>query len=264
MDFVASLDLYRKATKEVGMSTQAMTTEERAVLVTGANRGLGQALVEEALRRGAKRVYAGTRQRLAHPDERVVPLTLDVTDPGQILAAVERVESLDVLINNAAVGLYDDLSDRDALEQHLAVNLFGTWGVTQAFLPALIRAGGAVVNVLSLAAFAAVPVLPAYSVSKAAAFSLSQSLRALLAGQGVSVHAVLAGPLDTDMSRDLDIPKAAPESVAQAIFDGLEHGEEDIFPDPMSQSMAEDWRSGAAKALERQNAALVLAETTAA
>jgi NAD(P)-dependent dehydrogenase (short-subunit alcohol dehydrogenase family) len=237
-----------------------MAIADRAVLVTGANRGIGQALVEEALRRGAKRVYAGTRRPLTHLDGRVTPLTLDVTNAAQTQAAVERVESLDLLINNAGVALYDDLSDLAALEQHLAVNLYGTYGVTQAFLPLLTRSRGAIVNVVSVSAFAAVPVLPAYSISKAAAFSLSQSLRALLAGQGVSVHAVLSGPVDTDMSRGLDIPKASPESVARAIFDGVENGEEDIFPDPMSESMAESWRSGAAKALERQNAALLEAE----
>jgi NAD(P)-dependent dehydrogenase (short-subunit alcohol dehydrogenase family) len=231
----------------------------KAVLVTGANRGIGQALVEEALRRGAKRVYAGTRQPLAHADPRVTPLTLDVTNTAQTQAALGKVESLDILINNAGLGLYDDLSDRAALEAHLAVNLFGTYGVTQAFLPLVTRARGAIINILSLSAFAAVPVLPGYSISKAAAFSLSQSLRALLAGQGVKVHAVMAGPVDTDMSRGLDIPKATAESVARAIFDGVERGEEDIFPDPMSASMAESWRSGAAKALERQNAALVAA-----
>ena len=236
-----------------------MTLVGRTVLVTGANRGIGQALVEEALRRGAKRVYAGTRQPLAHADGRVTPLTLDVTNPAGIQAAVERVESLDILINNAGLALYDDLSDRAALEQHLAVNLFGTYGVTQAFLPLLTRSGGAIVNVLSVTAFAALPLIPAYSISKAAAFSLSQSLRALLAGRGVSVHAVLAGPVDTDMSRGLAIPKASPESVARAILDGVEAEEEDIFPDPMSASMAESWRGGTAKALERQNAALVQA-----
>jgi NAD(P)-dependent dehydrogenase (short-subunit alcohol dehydrogenase family) len=234
-----------------------MTIEDRAVLVTGANRGIGQALVEEALRRGAKRVYAGTRQPLVHPDARVTPLTLDVTDAAQTRAAVERVESLDILINNAGLALYDDLSDRVALEQHLAVNLFGTYGVTQAFLPLLTRSRGAIVNALSVTAFAPLPIIPAYSISKAAAFSLTQSLRALLAGRGVSVHGVLTGPVDTDMSRGLDVPKASPESVARAIFDGVENGEEEIFPDPMSQSMAEAWRSGAAKALERQNAALL-------
>src|SRR3979411_1108823 len=237
-----------------------MTLAGRAVLVTGANRGIGQALVEEALRRGAKRVYAGTRQPLAHSDGRVTPLTLDVTNAAQTQAAVERVESLDILINNAGLALYDDLSDRAVLERHLAVNLFGTYGVTQAFLPLLTRSRGAIVNVLSVAAVAALPIIPAYSISKAAAFSLSQSLRALLAGRGVRVHAVLAGPVDTEMSRGFHVPKASPESVARAIFDGVEKEEEDIFPDPMSESMAESWRSGAAKARARQYAALVAVE----
>src|SRR5882672_1059391 len=127
---------------------------DRAVLVTGANRGIGQALVEEALRRGAKRVYAGTRQPLAHVDGRVTPLILNVTNPEQIQEAVERVESLDILINNAGLALYDDLSDRAAIEQSLAVNLFGPYGVTQAFLPLLTRSRGTIVNVLSVVAFA--------------------------------------------------------------------------------------------------------------
>src|SRR6476469_9059377 len=222
-----------------------MTIKDKAVLVTGANRGIGQALVEEALSRGAKRVYAGTRQPLAHLDGRVTPLTLDVTNAAQTRAAVERVAALDILINNAGVALYDDLGDRAALEQHLAVNLFGTYGVTRAFLPLLTRSRGAIVNVVSLAAWAAVPIVPAYSISKAAAFSLTQSLRALLAARGVKVHAVLSGPVDTDMIRGWDIPKSSPESVARAIFDGLENEEEDIFPDSMSASMAESWRGGA-------------------
>jgi NAD(P)-dependent dehydrogenase (short-subunit alcohol dehydrogenase family) len=234
-----------------------MTIADKAVLVTGANRGIGLALVEEALRRGAKRVYATTRQPLTHSDERVTPLILDVTNVSQIQEAVEKVESLDILINNAGVDLSGDVSDRAILERHLAVNLFGTHGVTHAFLPLLTRSQGAIVNVLSLAAVAALPFDPTYSISKAAALSLSQSLRALLGGRGVRVHVVLPGPVDTDMTRGLDIPKASPESVARAIFDGLGKGEEEIFPDPMSASMAEGWRSGAVKALERQFAAYV-------
>ena len=234
-----------------------MTVVDRAVLVTGANRGIGKALVEEALRRGAKQVYAGTRQPLAHTDERVIPLTLDVTDAAQIKAAVERVESLDVLINNAGIAFYDDLSDRSALEQHLAVNLFGTYSVTQAFLPLLTRSRGVIANNVSTMALAPFPITPAYAISKAAAFNLTQSLRALLAGRGVRVYAVLTGPTDTDMTRGFDIPKASPGSVARAIFDGLENGDEEIFPDPMSETLAESWRIGAAKALERQNALLL-------
>jgi NAD(P)-dependent dehydrogenase (short-subunit alcohol dehydrogenase family) len=234
-----------------------MNIADSTVLVTGANRGLGKALAEEALRRGAKRVYAGARQPLAHADRRVTPLMLDVTHAAQIRAAVEEVDALDLLINNAGISLQSDLSDRAALERLLVVNLFGTYDVTQAFLPVLTRSRSAIVNVLSLASLAAVPFDSLYSISKAAAFSLSQSLRALLAGQGVSVHAVLPGPIDTDMVRGLNIPKASPESVARAIFNGVEKGEEEIFPDPMSEAIAEGWRSSAVKALQLQFAAYV-------
>src|SRR6266566_2684122 len=193
-----------------------MTIANKAVLVTGANRGIGQALVEESLRRGAKRVYAGTRQPLAHADRRVTPLTLDVTNVSQIQRAVDEVGALDVLINNAGVAIFDDLSNLDVIEQHLAVNFFGLLKVTHAFLPLLKRSKGAIVNNLSLAGLAALPVIPSYSISK-----------------------------------------ASPESAAQRIFDGLENGEDEIFPDPASLSIAEDWRTGAVKALERQFAAFV-------
>src|SRR5436309_13362633 len=99
----------------------------------------------------------------------------------------------------------------------------------------LTRSRGVIVNVVSVGAVAAIPFLPAYSTSKAAALSLTQSLRALLAGKGVSVYAVLPGPIDTDMVRDLDLPKTPPEDVARAMLDSVEWGDEDIFPDPMSQ-----------------------------
>jgi NAD(P)-dependent dehydrogenase (short-subunit alcohol dehydrogenase family) len=229
-----------------------MTIANKTVLVTGANRGIGEALVEEALRRGAKRVYAGTRQPFTHLDRRVTPLTLDVTGASQIQQAANEIDTLDLLINNAGVAIYDDLSNLDVIEQHLAVNFFGLLRMTHAFLPQLKRSKGAIINNLSLAGLAALPVIPSYSISKAAAFNLTQSLRALLAGQGVAVHAVVLGPVDTDMNRGFNIPKVSPESAAQGIFAGLENGEEDIFPDPASQSIAESWRSGAVKALERQ------------
>jgi NAD(P)-dependent dehydrogenase (short-subunit alcohol dehydrogenase family) len=129
----------------------------------------------------------------------------------------------------------------------------GTYAVTEAFLPQLTRSRGVIVNNLSLNSLAPLPVLAAaYSVSKAAAFSLTQSLRASLAERGVRVHAVLTGPTDTDVVRDLDIPKASPGSFARAIFDAVDRGEEDIFPDPLAQSLADGWRNGAVKAFERQ------------
>lgn len=235
-----------------------MNIQNKTILITGANRGIGRALVNEALRRGANRVYAGTRRgEVQTDDNRVTPLTLDVTNLSQIQRAADEVNTLDVLINNAGVAIYDDLSNSDIIEQHLAVNFLGMFKVTRAFLPLLQRSKGAIVNNLSLVALAPLPIIPGYSISKAAASNMTQSLRALLASQGVTVHGVFLGPIDTDMNRGFDIPKASPESAAHGIFDGLEKGEEDIFPDPASQSVAEGWRTGAAKALERQFAAFV-------
>ena len=241
-----------------------MNVANKTVLITGANRGIGRALVDEALERGAKRVYAGTRDALAIADRRVVALTLDVTNAAEIQRAVNEVDGLDVLINNAGIAIYDDLSSLDVLERHLAVNLFGPLNVTRAFLPSLRRSQGAVVNNLSMAALAPLPIIPAYSISKAAAFNMTQGLRALLASQGVTVHAVVLGPVDTDMNRGFDIPKASPKSAAEGIFEGLERGEEEIFPDTASRSIAESWRAGAAKALEREFAAFVPQSAAAA
>lgn len=230
---------------------------DSAVLVTGGGRGIGRALVDEALKRGARRVYVGTRKPLTHSDDRVMPLILDVTDAAQIRMAVDEVDALDILINNAGVTTFDDLSDAAVLQQQLAVNLFGPHAVTQAFLPSLSRSA-AIVNIHSLASIAPTPFSPAYSISKAAALSMTQALRMHLADKGVTVHAVLPGPVDTQMNADLSIPlpMASPESVAAAILDGIEAGDDDIFPDPVSAELAEGWRNGVVKALEGQFATL--------
>jgi NAD(P)-dependent dehydrogenase (short-subunit alcohol dehydrogenase family) len=234
-----------------------MDTADKTVLITGANRGIGRALVYEALRRGAMRVYAGTRGAFEFTDSRVTPIALDVTSVEQIRQAAVAIDSLDILINNAGVALYDGLNDVDAIQRQLAVNLFGPLHLTYAFLPALRRCKGAIVNNLSLLSLAALPIIPGYSISKAAAFNMTQSLRALLAADGVAVHSVLLGPVDTDMNRGFDIPKATTESAAVGIFDGLRKGEEYIFPDLVAQSIAEGWRNGVASALERQFAAFI-------
>lgn len=236
-----------------------MNITNKTILITGANRGIGRALVEEALKRGAKKIYAGTRSAWQHPDKRVTPLALDVTNASQIQQAAAEVGSLDILINNAGIAVSDDLSDLGLIEKHMAVNFQGTLKTTQAFLPMLKRSKGAIVNLLSVVALAPVPFMPGYSVSKAAVSSLTQSLRALLASQGVAVHGVFPGPIDTEMSKELpaDVPKTSVEATAKGILDGLERGEEDIFPDAMSQPLAEGWRNGTSKALERQFAALL-------
>ena len=185
-------------------------------------------------------------------------LTLDVTNASQIQQAVDQVADLDVLINNAGIGIYAELTDLGVIQKHLDVNLLGPLKVTQAFLPLLTRSKGAIVNILSVVAIAPFPVMPGYSISKAAALSLTQSLRALLTRQRVSVHAVILGGVDTDMSRRYNGPKVSPESAAAGIFDGVEKGEEDIFPDPTSLTLADGWRTGVAKALERRINAVAL------
>src|SRR5260370_36771639 len=135
-----------------------MNVGQKAVLLTGVNRRSGKALVNEALRGGARKVYAGMRSPVQHPDERVTPLTLDVTNASQIQRAVGAVDTLDVLINNAGIALYDDLNDLQVLEQTFAVNFFGLLRVTNAFLPLLKRSKGAILNNLSLAGLAPLPI----------------------------------------------------------------------------------------------------------
>jgi NAD(P)-dependent dehydrogenase (short-subunit alcohol dehydrogenase family) len=180
-----------------------MNVQNKTVLITSASRGIGRALVSEALRRGATKVYAGTRFALPRTDTRVAPLRLDATSASPVQRAVDEIDTLDVLINNGGVALYDDLSDLDAIE-HLAVNALGALRVTHAFLPLLTRAQGAIVNSTPSAALAA---------------HMTRSLRVLLAGQGVTIHTVV-----------LEMPAAAAaQSAAQRIFDGLENGEDDIF-----------------------------------
>jgi NAD(P)-dependent dehydrogenase (short-subunit alcohol dehydrogenase family) len=235
-----------------------MQIAEKTVLITGANRGVGQALVKEALSRGAKRVFAGTRGALPYTNPRVTALTLDVTNAEQIQRAVDQVADLDVLINNAGVGIADDLTDLDVIQKHLDVNLLGLVKVTQAFLPRLTRSKGAIVNILSVTSVAPYPAIPGYSISKAAALNLTQSLRVLLARQEVSVHGVILGSVETDMTRGYDIPKVSPEFAAAGIFDGVEEGEEEIFPDPTSRTLADGWRTGVTKAFERRISAVMV------
>src|SRR5260370_32246597 len=200
---------------------EGMNIANKTVLITGANRGIGRALVSEALIRGAARVYAGVRGGLEITDPRVTPLTLDVTNASQIARATAEGGSLDVLVNNAGIALYDDLSNPALIEQHLAVNLYGPLNVTRAFLPQLARSQGAVVNNLSLVALAPVPGIPGYSISKAAALNMTQPLRALLAGPSVSLHAGFLGPLDTDINPRFHIPNPPTQLAPRGLFHAL-------------------------------------------
>lgn len=223
--------------------------KSKRILVTGANRGLGKALVEAAIARGAECVYAAARdvsslETLARASEgRVVPLTLDLTSPESIASASSRVSALDLLINNAGVLAFGSVLEgrSEDFVRDMQVNYFGTLAVTRAFAPALISSRGGIVNVLTVVALSAMPALAGYSASKAAALSLTQASRAELAPQGVRVHAVFPGPVDTDMARDIQMPKTSPQDVARAIFEGIAAGDEDIYPDPMARQVGEQW-----------------------
>jgi NAD(P)-dependent dehydrogenase (short-subunit alcohol dehydrogenase family) len=242
---------------------KAQTIEGAVALVTGANRGLGRALTQALLARGARKVYAAARNPEALGDlrhERLVALRLDVTDADQIRAAAEAASDLQIVFNNAGIALATAIAGSAVLDQarrEAEVNYFGPLQLLQALAPILARnGGGAIVNIGSAAGLSNVPFLPTYSASKAALHSLTQAARALLGAQGVSVFGVYAGPIDTDMSRALAIPKTAPRDVAAAILDGIEAGEEDIFPDPFAREFGRLFESSP-KATERQNAAMV-------
>lgn len=242
-----------------------MNINESVVLVTGANRGLGRALVRAALDGGARRVYAGARAPAtleaiaAWAPDRVVPLALDVTDPRSLAAAAARAGDVALLFNNAGVLASGGLltSSAEAVAQEFATNALGMLAATKAFLPALARAAGAgagraaVVNVLSVVSLANAPALGAYSASKAAAFSLTQALRADLAAMRIRVHGVLAAGIDTDMVRAMEMQKTSPEAVAQAILEGVERDEDDIATDATSREVVALWRADP-KALERR------------
>ena len=240
-----------------------MQIKHSAALVTGSNRGIGRALVEALLERGARRVYASARKAsalepvVALDPVRVRPLPLDITDHAAVRAATVAASDITLLVNNAGVlspGRLRDL-DLDRARADMETNYFGTLTMVNGFAPLLIaNGGGAIVNVLSIVALASMPALAGYNASKAAAWSLTQSFRADLAPSGVAVHGVYPGPVDTDMTRGFDVPKTPPWDVAQRILDGIEYGVEDIFPDPMSEQVYSAWRQDH-KAVEGQFAA---------
>jgi NAD(P)-dependent dehydrogenase (short-subunit alcohol dehydrogenase family) len=236
-----------------------MKIENSAVLVTGANRGIGRALVDALLSAGARTIYAAARKpETVAPRERVVPIRLDTTDARDIAALAQRAPDVSLLINNAGiVGSMSVLkSARSDLERDFATNLFGTLETTRALVPVIEKnGGGAVANVLSVVSFASMPMLGGYSAAKAAAHSVTQSLRFELRPRGIAVHAVFPGPVDTDMAKGFDMPKASAESVARAIVEGIARGDEDIAPDPMSREVLALW-SRDPKAIERQFGAM--------
>ena len=210
-----------------------MNIHGRTALVTGANRGLGLAYAKALLAAGAKKVYAGARDPASVTLAGVVPVKLDVTRAADITAAAEQCRGVDILVNNAGViGGTPLLADggEDALRDVLAANLHGMHALSRAFAPILkANGGGAIVNMLSALSWISMPNSGAYSVSKAAAWALTNGLRVELRAQGTLVIAVHAGYIDTDMVKSVDAPKARPEDIAQAVIEAIEAGNPEVL-----------------------------------
>jgi NAD(P)-dependent dehydrogenase (short-subunit alcohol dehydrogenase family) len=235
--------------------------------VTGANRGIGKALVEALLDGGAAKVYAAARSLaslqplVAAGGVRVIPVELDITNAAQLSAAVAKAGDVTLLINNAGILEQFGLSFMDTTAEparrEMEVNVFGTMAVTQQFAPVLAQnGGGTIVNLSSLAAVVNFPICIAYSFSKAALHSVTQAARLALTAQRTTVIGVYPGPVDTDMATNVPFEKATPRSVADDILAGVEAGTEDVFPDPMSKQMGQLYMTDP-KGIERAVAAMV-------
>jgi NAD(P)-dependent dehydrogenase (short-subunit alcohol dehydrogenase family) len=236
-------------------------------LVTGANRGIGEAIVEALIAAGATRVYAAARNvgdlaaLVALHGSKLVPVALDVTNAKQIAGAVVAAPDVQLLINNAGVaahvgGSFTDVKWIEAGRQEMEVNFFGTLSVAQAFAPVLARnGGGAMVNIGSVASLVNFPLLAAYSASKAATHSITQAARMMLKSQGTQVFGVYPGPIDTRMAESVPFQKTLASDAARAIVNGIAAGTEEIFPDPMSQAMGAAFLADP-KGLERQVGAM--------
>jgi NAD(P)-dependent dehydrogenase (short-subunit alcohol dehydrogenase family) len=232
-----------------------MQLTDKTVLVTGSNRGIGAALVRALLDAGVKRVYAAARTPQPSGDDRVVPVALDVTNDTSVSDLAARLPDVEILINNAGVSRGQKLLDGptlEAAEDEIRVNYLGPLAMIRAFAPILRKnSGGAIVNILSI--LSRVTGGGSYPASKAAAYSLTQGVRAELAHQSTLVIGVMPGFVDTEMTKNITAPKITPESVAQSVIDALQNGTEDVYPGPAADIAAALQRDP--KAVERQFAA---------
>lgn len=228
----------------------------QTVLVTGANRGIGKALVAELMKSKATKIYAAARDVKTlsdFGDARIVPIALDITKRDQIAKAVAAAGDVQVLINNAGALAYASVisGDEAGLASDMQVNYFGTLSMVHAFAPVIEKnGGGAIANVISVVGLAAMAGIGGYSASKAALFSATQAMRSELKTKNITVHGVFPGPIDTDMARQMEITKTSPQTAAANILAGMIAGSEDIFPDPMAQQVGQLWATDP-KALEK-------------
>lgn len=219
-----------------------MKIQDSVVFVTGANRGLGLAFAQEALRRGAKKVYAGVRTPAPNDTSGIVQVKLDVTNAASVAAAAALCGDTSVLINNAGIARLNgstlDSTVIDLSREIFETNFYGMLRVSQAFAPILDRnGGGAIINVLSDAAWLARPILASYSASKAAAWSFTNALRANLRAQKTLVLALHVGFMDTDMTKGYEMKKTSPLQVATAGLVGVESNSEELLVDDFTKEI---------------------------
>jgi NAD(P)-dependent dehydrogenase (short-subunit alcohol dehydrogenase family) len=243
-----------------------MKIEGAIALVTGANGGIGKEYVEALRKLGAVRIYACARKAEAVAEivaldlERIVPVSLDITNEQSVKDAAAQCQDVNLLINNAGVGFNQGLiaaPDLSSARTEMEVNYFGTLAMCRAFAPILKgNGGGAIVNMLSMLALVNIPFNGSYSTSKAAALSLTQGVRAELAAQGTLVVAVMPGTVDTHMSKDYPPPKVSPTEVAISALQAVVDGVEEIYPGEQATDLAAQLRHDP-KAVEKQLAQML-------
>ena len=224
-----------------------MQIEQAVAFVSGANRGVGAQFVAALLERGARKVYAAARrlasvETIANGDPRVVPVALDITDSASVASAAARAGDITLLINNAGLNCCERaLQPRDdtAARAEMEVNYFGTLAMCRAFAPALVRNGGAVVNMLSILARVSLPSMGSLCASKAAALRMTEALRAELAAHEVRVLGVLPSAIDTDMARNFPPPKLSPAEVVQAVLAALADGTDEVYVGREAQAISD-------------------------
>lgn len=229
--------------------------------VTGSNRGIGRAIVEQLIKGGAAKVYAAARKtddlkELAGESKvKVLTVRLDVTSVEQIRAAAKMASDTQILFNNAGIANYTGIisaADSKSARAEMEVNYFGLMNMTRAFAPLLAKnGGGALVNISSIGGLVGIPAFGTYCAAKAAVHSLTQSVRGELSAQGTSVIGVYPGPIDTDMVARFDIEKETPQNVAREIFKGIESGAEEVYPDKVSMEFVSKLKTDA-KGLEKE------------
>ena len=218
-----------------------MKLQDATVFITGANRGLGLAFARHALEHGARKVYAAARDPSTITLPGVVPIVLDLTNPSQVLAAAADCADVTLVVNNAGIAEVKGLLDADSIavtQRMMETNVYGLLRVSQAFAPVLAaNGGGALLNVLSVSSWVSAPILAAYSVSKAAAWSVTNGLRNELRAQNTQVLGLHVGFIDTDLTRGFDAPKLAPDFVVARAIEALENGDSEVAIDDFTQQI---------------------------